>query len=502
MSRLLMIIAIAALAALAALWVAPDPGRMVVEWRGVQYETSAAVGFVALVLAAGLLAVVWRLFSFLWNMPSQIRNWRVKANHSRGRSAFATGLLALESGDIDEARRQAERAGDWFDDPRLSLLLRAKAAEADRDWPEAERIYDRLLEANDTRLLARRGMMNAALQRGDEDGALVHAEEALKLKTRLAWPTEAAFGLKVANLDFEGALQIIEKADRKDLVSDEVADRRRGALHAAMAHMAERRNQRAEMRERALEAVKFAPGFAPGASLAAKALILDDKMEKAAEILERAWSVAPHAALAWLYRQIEFSGETERQSSDRIIRLAELNAGHVEAAYIAAEAAVHNGDTAGAERELASVLRQGTTTRACLAMARLAAARGDKPEAEGWLILGLSARHEPDWSNPDLLERAFDFSDGDWSRVIMAYGDHGEFEPPSLALGAPELPNHANASLALLSPAQITHADASLRAAESGSQGMSRPAAVLPSSAPQTATPPHADWAPGEDPYS
>lgn len=487
MIRLLLIIAIAAAAALLALWAAPEPGRMLVEWRGVQYETSAAVGFVMLVVAAGILALTWRLFSFLWNMPGQIRKWRVHGRAARGRGAYASAIIAIENGDVAEARRQAERAGELFEDPRLSLLARARAAEIDKDWPEAERVYDRLLESSDTRLLARRGLMNAALKRGDEETALIHAEEAFKLRGKASWPTEAAFGLKLANLDFEGALDILEKADRKDLLDDDLIERRRGALHAALAHRAERLNQLDDMRESAQKAVRHAPGFAPGACLAAKAFLRVNQPEKAAETLEKAWAIAPHPVIAALYAGIPFAGETAAQGADRLLKLAELNPGHVEAAYLSAQLATARGNHDAAEKELAPVLRQGASTRACLAMARLAALRADPAEAERWLLIGLSARAEPDWSNPELIDQAFDFSDQEWSRVILHYGDRGELPPLEAGHLLRHLPDRDERPLSLLPAPEA----AATTTGHAGTVSRTVPAG-----------PPAADWAPGDDNFS
>ena len=51
-----------------------------------------------------------------------------------GRKRWRLGLIAAEAGEFEEARRHADKAEDLIDEPRLALLLQARAAEVSRRY--------------------------------------------------------------------------------------------------------------------------------------------------------------------------------------------------------------------------------------------------------------------------------------------------------------------------------------------------------------------------------
>ena len=97
-------------------------------------------------------------------------------------------LIAAEAGEFEEARRHADKAEDLIDEPRLALLLQARAAEVSGDTAAAERAYAGMLQNEDTEVLGRKGLMAAALKRGDRVAARAHAEAALKASKTATWP--------------------------------------------------------------------------------------------------------------------------------------------------------------------------------------------------------------------------------------------------------------------------------------------------------------------------
>ncbi len=99
-----------------------------------------------------------------------------RARVRRGQEALALGLIAAEAGEFEDARRHADKAEDLIDEPRLAMLLQARAAEVGGDTAGAERAYSGMLQHEDTEVLGRKGLMAAALKRGDRTAARAHAE--------------------------------------------------------------------------------------------------------------------------------------------------------------------------------------------------------------------------------------------------------------------------------------------------------------------------------------
>jgi HemY protein len=65
-------------------------------------------------------------------------------------------------------------------------------------------------------------------------------------------------------------------------------------------------------------------------------------------------------------------------------------------------------------------------------MARVAYASGQPDQARLWMARGMSAPHEPDWSDLDPEGRAFAYHASDWARLVATFAETGELIHPRL----------------------------------------------------------------------
>src|SRR5262245_57398946 len=204
MLRVALLLIVAVAAALAS-WqvVSTDAGNVDISWGGTEVSMSALFGLLLLVLIIAVALPILRLIMFLMDAPGRLGKVSQRARVRRGQEALALGLIAAEAGEFEEARRQADKAEDLIDEPRLALLLQARAAEVAGDTTAAERAYSGMLQQEDTEVLGRKGLMAAALKRGDRTAARAHAEAALKASKTAAWPFQYAFDLAVQQADWE-----------------------------------------------------------------------------------------------------------------------------------------------------------------------------------------------------------------------------------------------------------------------------------------------------------
>ncbi len=167
MLRLAFLLIVAVAAALAS-WqiITTDPGTVQINWGGAEVTTSALFGLLMLVVVVALALPVLRLLMFLMDAPGRIGKSNERARVRKGQEALALGLIAAEAGEFEEARRQADKAEDLIDEPRLALLLQARSAEVAGDTTAAERAYSGMLRNEDTEILGHKGLMAAALKRG------------------------------------------------------------------------------------------------------------------------------------------------------------------------------------------------------------------------------------------------------------------------------------------------------------------------------------------------
>jgi HemY protein len=427
---------IVAVAAMLASWqiVTTDPGSVEITWGGVEINTSALFGLLLLVVVIAVALPLLRLLMFLMDAPGRIGKASARARIRRGQEALALGLIAAEAGEFEDARRHADKAEDLIDEPRLALLLQARAAEVGGDTAGAERAYSGMLQNEDTEVLGRKGLMAAALKRGDRTAARAQAEGALKASKSAAWPFQYAFDLAVQQADWENAIETLEIGDKRKFVEDKVAKRRRAVLMTAQAAKLERERRSDKAADLAQKAFRTAPGFVPAAALAARLLVVEGKPERAAAILEEAWENGPHPAIAHAYRDIA-PGESKDARAQRMLSLTERRRDNRESRIIIAELAMARGDWGAAQAALDDAYRENPSSRICILFAQVARGRNDDNAARTWLGQAAAAPREPDWSDLDPEGPAFLYDDNDWARLVYVFGDGGQLIHPRLERG-------------------------------------------------------------------
>jgi HemY protein len=427
---------IIAVAAMLASWqiVTTDPGSVEVVWFGTEITTSALFALLLLVVLIAVALPLLRLSMFLMDAPGRIGKASQRARIRRGQEALALGLIAAEAGEFEEARRHADKAEDLIDEPRLALLLQARAAEVSGETATAERAYAGMLQNEDTEVLGRKGLMAAALKRGDRNAARAHAEAALKASKTAVWPFQYAFDLAVQAADWENAIEALDMGDKRKFLEDKVARRRRAVLMTAQAQKLERERRADKAAELAQKAFRMSPGFVPAGALAARLLAAEGKPERAAAILEEAWENGAHPALAHAYRDLA-PGETREARAARMQALAERRRDSRESRIVIAELAMERGDWGAAQAALEDAYRDNPSSRICILFAQVARGRGDEAAARTWLAQAAGAPREADWSDLDPEGPAFLYDDGDWARMVYVYGDGGQLVHPRLERG-------------------------------------------------------------------
>ncbi len=459
-------------AAATAFALAGEPGRATVEWLGWRADTTAAAGVCAILILAFAAVSLWRLGLWIAEAPRRAAARAAETRRRQGADALSRGFLAAAAGDGSEARRLAQVAADLTQDtPALVRLLAAQAAEIAGDQPAAKAAYAAMLGFPEMRLAAHRGLMQTALAQGDREAALTHARAAYGQARTGRWAWRALIEERLENGDWAAALDLVQSALTRKIVSPISAERARAALLAASAASLEADpdpRRRAEALDFALQSAKLNPGFAPGAVLAARLLAAEGKTSRAAAVLEQAWRLAPHPAMAMAWRDLNLA-ETPKARARRFESLAHLNPAHRESHMLRAERALLLHEPSIARAEAAALIAAGAETapsaRLCGLMARTAFAEGLADEARAWMTRGAAAPIEPDWSDLDPQGRAFAYTPTDWARLVSAFSETGELIHPRLErrermlTELPELPAAYEPAAPFLAPEDLLALD-------------------------------------------
>ena len=396
MYRSVLFLLLIAAAALGAAWVADQTGNVMLTWDGWRIETSLPVFALAVGVTILVAMLTWSILRGLWRTPAKIRRSRRERRHARGRHAITHGLLAIGHGDASAARAHADAARRHAANDPLALLLHAQSAQLEGDRARAKAAFRAMAEREDTRLLGLRGLFIEAQRADDPLGAVMIAEEALKLSPASTWASHAVLGFRCAKGDWSGALAILDKNLAAGLIDKSAYRRQRGVLLTARALELENVD-RDLSRQSAMEAIKLAPTLVPAAVLASKYESEAHQVRRAMRIVEAAWVAQPHPDLADAYAHVRL-GDSARQRLVRVETLAAKAPGHLESALAVARAAIDASEFSRA-REALTPFIAAPTQRVAMLMAEIERnEHGDSGRARAWTLRAVRALHDPVWT--------------------------------------------------------------------------------------------------------
>jgi HemY protein len=379
-------------------WLADRPGQLIINWQGREIETSVFHAVVILTALTGLAIFTWSILRQVWNSPATVGQFLNKRRQRRGLDALSSGMIAIGAGDRASATRYALLARKALPNEPLTHLLRAQAAQLSGDRATARRIYEAMLASPDTEQLGLRGLFVEAQREGAAEPAQQYSQRALSLNPKLAWPVDALFELQCRESNWAGALETLAAARRNGHLDKAVADRRRAVLMTAQAQALED-NETDKALTLAMEAHALAPDLIPAAAIAGRILAGKGNTGRAAKVLQKTWSRAPHPDLATAYAFARI-GDSPRDRLDRVKQLASLRPHAVESPIAVATAALEAHAWDEARHALAPLLEPNRLTqRAATLMARIEAEQhGDKGRMREWLARAATAQRDAAWT--------------------------------------------------------------------------------------------------------
>lgn len=439
---------LAGLSALA-IWLADNPGDLVMHWRGYEIKTSFVVGLGLLVGVAFLVLFAYRLASAILTSPQGVAGMLADRRRARGFSALSRGMVAVAAGDAQEARRYAGQAHKLLDAPPLTLLLAAQAAQLEGDERAASGYFTAMLETPETSLLGLRGLFIQARRAGDRDAALELARRAFRQRASTAWAAQAVFEIEAASENWGDALRTLDRTLSAKLITRDAARYKRALLLCAQAMTAEEaammqhgdaRNAACEIAlTQAQQAHSLAPEFAPTIAMIVRLCGVCGKVRRASRLAEDSWGKNPHPDIADAFMAL-VPGESAYERLGRVRQLAGRNPDHIESHVALARAAIAARDWQTARQALVPHIgadaSYAPTQRLCELMADLEEGEhGDRGAARAWLARALHAPEDEMWVGENYRSTR-------WSPVNPVTGEFDSlvWRAPVLHLPRAEMP--------------------------------------------------------------
>lgn len=401
MRRAIVFAVLAAAAILAAYWMALNPGYVTIEWLGYRLEPPIGLLMLAVLLFAVVAMVVYRVLHAIVGAPRRFGRAITDTRRRRGYKALSQGMVAVAAGDAQEAARWSRRADDLLEDPPITLLLSAQAAQLNGDEKAAEKYFNAMLEKPETRFLGLRGLLMQALREGDHARALGYVKQAHAMRPKTPWVVTNLFELSQRNGDLEGAQQALKQAVKIKAIPKADGDHKGAVITLARAErmLAEGRKEDAFTQARLAD--RSAPDFLAAALLHARLAVERKAYREAAKVVERSWPRTPSAELATLFRRAAPEAKPLEQVK-RFTKLAALNPGHRESLLALAEANLEAELWGEVRRHLSQLVtldgEDPPRAQVCRLMARLEEAeRGDTAAAHRWLERAAAAPPDPAW---------------------------------------------------------------------------------------------------------
>ncbi len=401
MRRTIVFAVLAAAAIFAAYWLAQHPGHVTIEWLG--YRLEPPVGFLVLVFIVFSIVVIllYRVIRGILRTPGRIGEALSSGRRKRGYKALSQGMVAVAAGDAQEAGRWSRKADELLEDPPITLLLSAQAAQLNGDEKAAEKYFNAMLEKPETRFLGLRGLLMQALREGDHHRALGYVRQAHALRPKTPWVVTNLFELSERTGDLDGAAAALKQAVKIKAIDKPAAEHKGAVITLAKAErlLAEGRKEEAFTQARAAD--KADPDLLAAALLHARLAVERKGYREAAKVIERSWPRTPSAELAALYREAAPDAKPLEQVK-RFTKLAALNPKHRESHLALAEANLEAELWGEARRHLGDLVKldgeEPPRAQVCRLMARLEEAeRKDTATARRWLERAAVAPPDPTW---------------------------------------------------------------------------------------------------------
>ncbi|MQB45331.1 heme biosynthesis protein HemY [Rhizobium sp. ICMP 5592] len=379
-------------------WLADRPGDLSLVWEGQLYQTKLIVAAGILIALVAAAMIVWWFIRLIWNSPHSVTRYFRARKRDRGYQALSTGLIAAGAGNALLARKMAARTRGLIraDQEPLINLLEAQAALIEGKHDEARQKFELMANDPETRELGLRGLYLEAKRLGANEAARQYAEKAADHAPYLPWAAQATLEYRSQAGNWDDAIKLLDQQKVAHVVDKDTANRQRAVLLTARAND-KLESDPAGARDDALAALKLAADFVPAALTAAKALFREDKVRKAASVLEQVWKAKPHPEIGKAYVRAR-SGDSVTDRLKRAERLEAIRPNNVEALLVTAKAALDAHDFAKARAKAEAAARIDAREGAFLLLADIEEAEtGDQGRVRHWMAQALRAPRDPAW---------------------------------------------------------------------------------------------------------
>ncbi|CTQ33619.1 heme biosynthesis protein HemY [Jannaschia rubra] len=402
--KILLFVALVAALAFGVQWVLSVSGEVILTFDGSEYVLPPLVVVIGVLVLMLTLWVVFKLaglllatLRFINGDDTALSAYFDRHRERKGYAALSDSLIALASGEAREAAAKAEKAEKYLQNPEVTTLVVAQAAEAAGEKDRAREAWKTLVTHERTRFVGVRGLMRQKLEEGDTTTAMKLAEKAFALKPRHVETQDTLLRLQAQDENWDGARRVLTAKLKSGALPKDVYKRREAVLSLADARDQLASGNAEKARAEVLEANRLSPELVPAAVLAARMHIEAGELRRASKVLRAARATTRHPDLAAAFADIQ-PDETPEARIKRFQPFLKVAPDAPETKMLETELYLAAEDFPGARRALGQLYETHPTTRSLSLMAAIERGEGaSEAVVRGWLAKALSASRGPQW---------------------------------------------------------------------------------------------------------
>lgn len=402
MIRLIIYIAISLGFTAGVAWLIALPGTVTIEVAG--YRMQPGLGTAAIICVAIIVAtiIIWAVIRRVLEAPKRLARAARRRRRELGVEALSDGFIALQAGDLKQARQMAKEAQNRLPENAAAQLLEARAELGLGELGSAREHYRALISNPKTALAALSGLYEQAQAQNRNDVALTFARKAVEMTKSnaaapaIAWARTALFDDLANNGDWQTALDMVIAEPASSRSARMEKRRKRAVLTTALAAENEATDPVAALGY-AQAALKLELDFVPAALIAARIHINRGEPRKAQSLLRRVWRTSQHPHVALLFANAQ-PGTSAIERLKRTKDLVGTNPEDAASSMVLARAAIDAYEWVTAHNVLARFSAANPSAGVCALMAEIEEGQnGDQGKAREWLARAVRAPRDPAW---------------------------------------------------------------------------------------------------------
>ena len=451
---------VAALVGLA-VWLADNPGSVRLAWQDLQgndFVINLHIGlFLVGILVFTLLSIfIYQTIKTFVDFPRSLARYNEVKAQEKGYVAITKGLSAVAAGDTGAALKYASKARQFMpQDTGLPLLLEAQAARLDGREGDAAQSFALMLEDQNASFLGVRGLLQAALDIGDDDTALELTQKALSTHPYQAWILKIAYKLQLKKHQWDDARKTLKVLEKRKVYTSERVRSDLAAMLVARARQASASGGDVEsfVRDSLKKASKLYPEFVPAVLDLCALYVRGGKQKQAVKLIEKSWKIFPHALYVSAWQDLQAPEKAEEPLErlrwmERLLKINKTEAGACVAAGYAALGAGLWGEARHYFTQAEELEPSASVYRGLAALEE--AFTHDEEAAKEWLLKAVNAPGEKSWVcrktgrvfdeweafvPPEYMFNSLDWADPSQQDVVLLDNDA---EDKTALLDAPE----------------------------------------------------------------